>query len=349
MIKVSIIVPIYNTDPNLLIRCVTSIVNQTLEEIEIILIDDCSTTDIGKTITDLTKRYRNRIRSYYSPKNLHQGGARNIGIHMSQGEYIAFVDSDDFVEPNMYELLYKKAIFNGEKADVVECDFITVKQSQLLPIDRMKDISANGTLDISGKKEVIAKSNSTVCTKLFRSSFIKDNDIYFPEGIYYEDHLFVLKVNTLLASYQTIRKGLYYYCQDSSGSTTRTTNLKSCEDRNTIMDELHKWSSMETMTDYKEETEFYIIRCSYRGGIEWLVQNAGWRGYWEMLKLRRLFLKMYPNYRKNQYYIVRFSHEKRWEQGLFDCSVFGYLIYKRIIQHFIQSLDKHKTPNLYTF
>lgn len=334
MIKVSIIVPIYNTEPNLLIRCVTSLINQTLKDIEIILIDDCSTTDIRKTITDLSERYRNQIRSFYSPKNLHQGGARNIGIHMSQGDYVAFVDSDDFVEKTMYELLYEKAIQNGVKADVVECDFITVKQSQFLPIDRMKDISANGTLDISEKKEVIAKSNSTVCTKLFRTSFLKDNKIYFPEGIYYEDHLFVLKVNTLLSSYQTVRKGLYYYCQDTSNSTTRTANLKSCEDRIAIMNELNKWSFRDIMSDFKEESEFYIIRCSYRGGIEWLVQNAGWRGYWKMLKLRRLFLKTYPNYRKNPYYIVRFSYEKQWEQRLFDRSVFAFLIYKRLMQRY---------------
>lgn len=104
MIKVSIIVPIYNTE-NYLNTCIKNLINQTLKEIEIILIDDGSTDNSGKICDEYAKKDK-RIKVIHK-KNEGAALARNVGIEIAQGEYIAFVDSDDYTDFDYYEKLYK--------------------------------------------------------------------------------------------------------------------------------------------------------------------------------------------------------------------------------------------------
>ena len=119
MVKVSIIVPFYNVE-KYIEKCLTSLVNQTLEEIEIILVNDGSKDESIKVAKDFEQKYPAKIR-YYEKPNGGLGDARNFGIKFAKGEYIAFLDSDDYVEPTMYEEMYEMAI--KEKSDMVECDF----------------------------------------------------------------------------------------------------------------------------------------------------------------------------------------------------------------------------------
>lgn len=105
---ISVIVPIYNT-ASLLPRCIDSLLNQTLDNIEIILVNDASPVNSLEIIKDYEKKYFPKIKTISSKINLKQGGARNLGIELAQGEYIGFVDSDDWCEPTMYQLLYEKA------------------------------------------------------------------------------------------------------------------------------------------------------------------------------------------------------------------------------------------------
>ena len=116
MIKVSVIVPIYNKE-EYLVQCLDSIVNQTLKDIEIILIDDGSTDNSA----EICKRYLNDTRvSYYYKQNEGLAAARQDGIEKSRGEYMGFIDADDWIEPNMYEVMYSSAV--KYLADVVYCN-----------------------------------------------------------------------------------------------------------------------------------------------------------------------------------------------------------------------------------
>ena len=118
MSKVSIIVPVYNVEKYLK-RCIDSLINQTLKDIEIIVVDDGSTDNSGQII----KKYqeKNSNIKYYKKENGGLSDARNYGMKYAQSEYIAFLDSDDFVDKTMYEKMYNKAI--EDNADYVECDF----------------------------------------------------------------------------------------------------------------------------------------------------------------------------------------------------------------------------------
>lgn len=117
-IKVSVIVPIYNAE-KYLVQCLDSVVNQTLKDIEIILIDDGSTDGSA----EICKRYLSDTRvTYYHKENEGLAAARQDGMERASGEYIGFVDSDDWTEPNMYEKMYEAAKLNN--ADVVYCNCV---------------------------------------------------------------------------------------------------------------------------------------------------------------------------------------------------------------------------------
>ena len=120
MIKVSVIVPFYNVE-KYIEKCLDSLINQTLEEIEIILVNDGSQDGSFKIAKQFQERYTNKIK-YYEKPNGGLGDARNFGINYASGEYIAFLDSDDYVENTMFEKMYSKAV--QEKSDMVECDFL---------------------------------------------------------------------------------------------------------------------------------------------------------------------------------------------------------------------------------
>ena len=120
MIKVSIIVPAYNVE-QYIEKCLQSLVNQTLEEIEIIVVNDGSTDKTKQKIQQFIDKYPQKMKCYDKP-NGGLSDARNYGLPYAQGKYIGFIDSDDYVELNMFEEMYKKA--EEEKSDMVECDFI---------------------------------------------------------------------------------------------------------------------------------------------------------------------------------------------------------------------------------
>lgn len=107
--KVSIIVPVYNAEDTLT-RCVESCLNQTLENIEIILIDDCSTDSSRDIINDYVRSYPERCKAIFQKENMRQGAARNTGFQICRGQYILFVDSDDWIEPESCEKLFNAAI-----------------------------------------------------------------------------------------------------------------------------------------------------------------------------------------------------------------------------------------------
>lgn len=107
MVKVSVIIPVYNAE-KYLEKCLDSVINQTLKEIEIICIDDCSTDNSYSILKEYIKK-DNRIVVFKNKTNHGAGYTRNVGLNFSKGEYIGFVDSDDYIDEKYYEELYNTA------------------------------------------------------------------------------------------------------------------------------------------------------------------------------------------------------------------------------------------------
>ena len=125
--KLSVIVPVYNTAADgKLEYCLNSLVGQTLQDMEIIAVDDCSTDQSWDILQQFEKKYPGRFRAVHSEVNRKQGGAKNIGLTLASGEWIGFIDSDDWITPDMYEKMLARAEETG--ADMVGCDYCLTQE-----------------------------------------------------------------------------------------------------------------------------------------------------------------------------------------------------------------------------
>ncbi len=182
--KISVIVPCYNVE-NYLHNTMKSILSQTYDNLEIILIDDGSTDNTGKIIDDFEKTDP-RIKAIHQG-NVGLSATRNKGIRVSTGIYISFIDADDYIDDTFYERLYTNLITYG--ADLAICGtkcFKNGKLDALLPPYRSK---MTDKLD----EKINLLRGGGVCDKLYKASILKDNCIFFEEGRMYEGNSFLVE------------------------------------------------------------------------------------------------------------------------------------------------------------
>ncbi len=200
MPKVSVIIPVYNAQ-KYLERCLNSIVNQTLEDIEILLVDDCSTDKSVEIVQRYSKKDK-RIKLIKSKENQGAASARNKGLDVAKGEYIGFIDADDYIDLNYYEELYKKA--KETNADIVKC--------------KRAVIGKNGTKHVSYLNESVKASKFNFSfewtTAIYKTSLINENNIRLvPEFKVAEDVIFLNEVIIKAKKIEVIDSVLYYYCR----------------------------------------------------------------------------------------------------------------------------------------
>lgn len=193
-IKVSIIVPVYNAE-QFLDKCIGSIMNQTLADWQLLLVDDCSTDNSG-LICDKYALFDKRIKSIHNEKNKGVSATRNLGISLAEGEYIGFVDSDDTIKPNMFEVLYSEAINNN--VDIVMCDVTTVYDNGKHEVDTITQLSENQILKKSDfTPSLLLEMAGSACRCIYKNYRCNDNLyehlIEFPNDIKFsEDRIFNL-------------------------------------------------------------------------------------------------------------------------------------------------------------
>lgn len=203
---VSVIIPAYNAEKTIE-KCLDSLFNQTLKEIEIIVINDCSKDNTLKIL----KKYKNKIKLIDNKKNLGPAGSRNKGLDVAQGKYIGFVDADDWVAPNMYELMSSKM---NDEVDLVACSRINVTKSGEKPIiNKNKDTDA----------KAFTKTSNYNCDKLFKREIIEKHHLRLPEQYSYaEDFAFGIRYKYYANKMCILEEPLYYYLADSEGSITNS-------------------------------------------------------------------------------------------------------------------------------
>lgn len=226
-IKISIIIPCYGVE-KYLGRCMKTVVNQTLKDIEIILVDDGSPDNVPLMCDELAKK-DSRIKVVHK-ENGGLGFARNSGLDIATGEYVAFVDSDDYVDTSMYETLWNEAF--ASNADVVFCGFKTEQRNGLWKdsnevAERTEwngDAVKNFMLDMIACAPYIKKERKfemSVWHSIYRRSIIEDNRIRFhsEREVVSEDFPFqvdfLLKANTVVY----IPQSLYFYCLNGTSLT----------------------------------------------------------------------------------------------------------------------------------
>lgn len=206
--KVSIIIPIYNVE-SYLRRCLDSVINQTLGNIEIICVNDCSTDNSWGILQEYAKN-DNRIRLINFAENKGAAAARNAGIEEATGEYIGFVDSDDFVDLDFYEKLYVKA--KETDADIVKGKIVQYLENgnvSILPWDDNDNIREHKAFFIYG-----------FTTALYRLKLVLDNNIRFPVSlVHLEDPYFLIQCVNLCNKMEFCDRSFYYYRHNVSSIT----------------------------------------------------------------------------------------------------------------------------------
>lgn len=287
MSKVSIIVPVYNVY-QYLDKCLSSLVNQTLKDIEIIVVNDGS-KDKSQDIIDAYVKKDNRVKSLIK-KNGGLGDARNYGIEAASGEYIGFVDSDDYIDETMFEKMYNKA--KEDDSDIVECDFYwCYPKKNKLDVATYYNTSDNIMKDI----------RVMVCNKIFKRDIINKHNITFPVGLRYEDILFTYKILPYVENISYVDEGLYHYVQrGSSLSNHQTIKVR---DIFQILEQLiNYYKENNIYEEYESLIEYLHIR--YLLGSSFLriigieddkLRNKILDENWYILNDR------YPNWKKNEY------------------------------------------------
>lgn len=229
MEKISIIVPVYNVEPYIR-KCLNSIITQTHSNLEILLIND-SSTDCSGDICDEYAKIDQRIRVFHQP-NRGVSSARNVGLRNLTGQYVGFVDPDDWIEPEMYALLYQK--IKDKNASVGVCryfkdtdyDSIAMTTKNVIP-DEI--ISTRDLLLYPLKRDYYMGFFGCLWNKIFSANVINNSNIYFDEKIKYgEDILFYSKLvaqEKCVGTY--IDKPLYHWYQrNTSASKLKSMNIK---------------------------------------------------------------------------------------------------------------------------
>lgn len=261
MFKISIIVPIYNVE-KYLARCIDSILIQTFEDFELILVNDGSTDNSGKICEEYKCRDK-RIKVIHK-ENKGVSSARNTGIKNSLGEYIYFIDPDDWIEKNAIETLYKLA--KKENYDLIQFKYIVNdKDKNRIYVNKNENVFTDENLL---KMTLLGKNIFSVWSKFIKREFILNNNILFNEDISCgEDLLYTVKVAIHKPKYIFINEYLYnYYKHDKSLSHAGNDNsldiLKYLKDvkTNLLCNNLYDYY----MNEYKFFTYMQCFFLQYR-------------------------------------------------------------------------------------
>lgn len=246
MPKVSVIVPIYNVE-KYLEKCINSLLSQTLEDIQIILVNDGSKDNSGNIAKECEKNNKNRI-IYVEKENGGLSDARNYGLKYATGDFIAFLDSDDYIEKNAYEEMYNKAI--EENADYVECDFIWEFPNK---------IRVDKQYPYKNKKEMLSFVRVVAWNKLIKRQLITDNNLEFPKGLRYEDVEFTYKLIPFVNKFAYVNKPFIHYVQ-REGSIANVQNERTAEIFTVLDNVIEFYKKNNIYEKYRDELEYNYAR-----------------------------------------------------------------------------------------
>ncbi len=286
MIKISVIVPVYNVE-NYLIKCLESLVYQTLKDIELICVNDGSTDGSLSILEDYQKRF-SQVK-VYTKSNGGLSDARNYGLKHAVGEYIAFVDSDDYVSLNMFEILYK-----------------TIKQAQAdLCIAQIKEVYPTYEKELVDHNEIYPLlGHPTVWNKLYKHEWIKKYQIEFPVGLWYEDNVFTYKYLLNHPKIVYVNDFLYYYRKNRIGSIMSSQANPKIYDIYEVGEILSTYKDTCVLTDFEaQQFELYFIRGIFFRHLLKIV-HLEWRNIKNLcaqLSYHYNYLtRYYPNWLENQ-------------------------------------------------
>ena len=296
MTKVSIIVPVYNVE-SYLEKCLDSLVNQTLKDIEIIVVNDGSPDNSQKIIDEYQKKYK-QIKAY-KKENGGLSDARNFGIKKATGDYIAFVDSDDYVTTDMYEKMYQKAV--GGNFDMVVCDLNYIYEDS----EKITRAYSNIEKDTTDIKKAMIKIYPAAWNKIFKKKLFTYG-VEFKKGVWFEDVEFIYRLLPYIKTIGVIHEPFNQYLQ-RKGSITQSVDPR-------IYHYIDNWNGIvkyyqdnELYEKYYQELEYSYVRYLYATFIK-QASKYNLDDYLEAVdKAIKNVKNTFPKYRKNKYFYKSFK------------------------------------------
>lgn len=329
--KLSVIVPVYNmASGDKLTWCLDSLVNQTISDYEIIAVDDCSTDDSLKILRGYEQKYPDKFKVIASPVNKKQGGAKNLGLQAAKGEWIGFIDSDDWITPDFYEKLIRRAEETG--ADMVGCDYhLTHEHSmEIGQIVHNNQMSQTGILTKEKYRSLILDSGSLV-VKIYKRHIILDFPNRFPENIFYEDNAISNSWMLRARHFEYLEEPLYYYYQHDA-STVHTITKKRCEDRmeaaRVMVREAKEFGYLE---EYYPEIESSFTTLFYVNTLFSYMAGVKHKEYGFVKALGKEMKETFPGFMENPYYQQRVHEEERKLIRMHMKSTLYFMMYYKVL------------------
>ena len=293
MTKISIILCVYNGE-KFIENAIKSVLNQTLEEIELIIVNDGSTDNTPNII----KQFNDERIKIINQENKGLGASRNIGMEYATGEYIGFLDADDWLDEKMCEITYTEAKknstditmfqiinYDGKTGEYYESDWFNLKN--------IEHIKENQIFTHNDTKDVLFDFSLISCQKIYINSFLKKINAKFPENIYFEDMPFFYYVYLKAKKISIIRKHLYYRLKHEDSITERLDHkfLDTVKAGKILFD-------IFTENNFYEDYKYYLIAYKINGprmtlaGIDKKYQN----------QMYNLIKEDYENIKKSEYY-----------------------------------------------
>ncbi len=317
--KISIIIPVYNVETHLE-RCLESVINQTYKNLEIILVNDGSTDASGQICEEYSKK-DNRIK-LINQANQGPSIARNVGVEASTGEYIAFVDSDDWISEDYCELLYNKIIETGSDISAIKNLLVVDNNSVIKNVTPVKDTIENEYVIFENEeivREILSQRllDNYIFGKLYKADLVKETK--FKENVVFEDLMYVYDTFSRIKKLVYVDKDCYYHLKHA-GTISATCSEKNIQDyidstmyRYNLVKE--KYESLEVYNHYalfKEITNVcvkYVIANTYYEKIEEKLV--------EIFKILNKFtveheteiLKLMNDFQKTSIFLIRYNYK----------------------------------------
>lgn len=296
---ISVIIPVYNAE-KFICKCLNSLLNQTLKDIEIIVVDDKGSDNSMQLVQELKDNtdIEGIIKVLEMQHNSGAAAARNFGLQNANGEYVAFMDSDDWCEPDMYKTLYTVALENN-------CDWCYGNIVKDYPNGGSIKLSqprvSSGILTPEIRRVMLTRFVSFFTTAIYRRSFLKNNNIEFPLYRFSEDSFFVWMVVMHAQRFAAVDKVFYHY-NVQPNSVTNVYDSTKYQQKIDVFTLLIKQLREKQLYDaYKEELDYMCIKkgfiipltiCAIYSDVDFSEQ---------MNDIFRKMEKLIPDYKKNSY------------------------------------------------
>lgn len=330
--KLSVIVPVYNmVADGKLENCLRSLLEQDVEDMEIIAVDDKSTDTSLEVLRRYSSQYPKRFITIASEENKRQGGAKNLGLERASGEWIGFIDSDDWIAKDMFSKLLQKAQDTG--ADVVGCDYLLTdaigKETGSVVINN--DGVETGVLGTEQYRQLILNPGSMVI-KIYKRALFEEHHIRFPEHMFYEDNAIGTFPLLYAKHFERVPEAMYYYYQNPN-STVHTISIERCRDRMQAAS-IYRTACIERgfYEQYRQEIDYKVFELGYRNTLFSYLQATNHPSLAFVKELRTFLLEYVPDFAQNPYVEERMDAENKKLIRMHMQNETVFLIYYRLLQ-----------------